>query len=87
MVHGFYARTASYHELDDGRSFRLLNINDDFNREALAIEVDFSLPSERTTRVLDQVIEWRGKPMRIRCDNELPSESSVFWRNSTRCTD
>ena len=34
-----------HHELDDGRSIRLLNINDDFNREALAIEVDFSLPS------------------------------------------
>lgn len=46
----------------DGRNIRLLNIIDDFNREGLAIEVDFSLPSARVIRALDQVIEWRGKP-------------------------
>lgn len=70
-----------HHQLSDGRSFRLLNINDDFNREALAIEVDFSLPSERTIRVLDQVIEWRGKPCSIRCDNgpEYISSVIVSW--------
>lgn len=56
-------------QLDDGRSIRLLNVIDDFNREALAIEVDFSLPSERVIRVLDQVIAWRGKPQVIRSDN------------------
>ncbi len=28
----------------DGRSIRLLNVIDDFNREALGIEIDFSLP-------------------------------------------
>ncbi len=37
-------------ELDYRRSFRLLNVIDDFNREALGIEVDFSLPSERVIR-------------------------------------
>ena len=55
--------------LDDGRSFRLLNIIDDFNREGLGIEVDFSLPGERVIRTLDRIIEWRGKPLSIRCDN------------------
>lgn len=30
--------------LADGRQFRLLNVLDDFNREGLGIEVDFSLP-------------------------------------------
>ena len=34
-------------QLADGRSFRTLNILDDFNREGLTIEVDFSLPAER----------------------------------------
>jgi putative transposase len=33
--------------LEDGRNLRLFNVIDDFNREALGIEVDFSLPSER----------------------------------------
>jgi len=56
-------------QLADGRSYRLFNVIDDFNREGLAIEVDFSLPAARVIRALDQVIEWRGKPKQIRCDN------------------
>ena len=56
-------------QLADGRSFRLFNVLDDFNREGLGIEADFSLPAQRVTRVLDQIIEWRGKPRAIRCDN------------------
>ena len=43
-------------QLEDGRSFRLFNVIDDFNREALGIEVDFSLPSERVIRALKQII-------------------------------
>ncbi len=46
--------------LDDGRTFRLLNVIDDFNREGLGIEVDFSLPGERVIRTLDRIIEWRA---------------------------
>lgn len=56
-------------QLGDGRNFRLFNVIDDFNREALGIEIDFSLPSARIIRALDQIIEWRGKPAVIRCDN------------------
>lgn len=56
-------------KLSDGRSFRTFNVIDDFNREGLAIEVDISLPAERVIRSLDQIIEWRGKPRAIRCDN------------------
>lgn len=56
-------------QLEDGRSSRLLNVIDDFNREALCIEVDFSLPSERVIRTLNQIIAWRGKPQVIRSDN------------------
>ena len=55
--------------LEDGRNLRLFNVIDDFNREALGIEVDFSLPSERVIRALNQIISWRGKPQVIRCDN------------------
>jgi len=56
-------------QLADGRSIRLLNVIDDFNREALGIEVDFSLPAERVVRTLEQIVDWRGKPASIRCDN------------------
>jgi len=34
--------------LCDGRSYRLLNVIDDFHREALGIEVDLSLPAKRS---------------------------------------
>ena len=56
-------------QLSDGRSIRLFNLIDDFNREALAIDLDLSLPAERVVRSLEQVIEWRGKPASIRSDN------------------
>jgi putative transposase len=56
-------------QLSDGRSFRLFNVIGDYNREALGIEIDFSLPSDRVIRALKQIIEWRGRPNIIRCDN------------------
>jgi hypothetical protein len=68
-------------QLADGRSIRLFNVIDDFNREGLGIEVDFSLPSERVIRSLDRIIEWRGRPMAIRCDNgpEYISAVTLAW--------
>ena len=67
--------------LEDGRAFRLLDVIDDFNREGLAIEADFSLPSERVVRALNQIIEWRGLPAAIRRDNgpEYVSEPVRNW--------
>ena len=56
-------------QLSDGRCIWLFNVIDDFNREALGIDVDFSLPSERVVRSLDQIIAWRGSPNVIRRDN------------------
>jgi putative transposase len=68
-------------QLKDGRSIRLLNVIDDFNREALGIEIDFSLPSARVIRALEQIIVWRGKPLAIRCDNGLEylSDAITQW--------
>jgi putative transposase len=68
-------------QLDDGRTFRLFNVIDDFNREALGIEVDFSLPAQRVIRSLKQIIAWRGKPKVIRSDNgpEYISEAFMRW--------
>lgn len=68
-------------QLSDGRSIRLFNVIDDFNREGLGIEVDFSLPSERVIRSLEQIIEWRGSPNKIRCDNgpEYISQAMETW--------
>lgn len=67
-------------QLADGRSIRLLNVIDDFNRESLGIEIDFSLPAARVKRTLDRIIEWRGKPKSIRCDNGPEYISYVLKR-------
>ena len=64
MVDGFHGWSTP-----QWRVFSNLNVLNDFNREGLGIEVDVSLPSERVTRTLHQIIEWRGKPRKIRCDN------------------
>ena len=54
-------------KLEDGRNLGMFNVIYDFNREALGIEVDSSLPIERAIRALKQIISWRGKPQVIRC--------------------
>jgi putative transposase len=54
---------------NDSKKFRTLNIIDDFNREGLAIVPSKSITSNRVIMELGQLIEWRGKPERIRVDN------------------
>lgn len=64
-----------------GRRFRTFNVVDDYNREALAIEVDLSLPSARIVRVLERIVSWRGYPAKIRMDNgpEFISVTLADW--------
>jgi putative transposase len=67
--------------LANGRPIRTLNILDDFNREALWIEVDTSLPAARVVRILDTLAQWRGYPDQLRIDNgpELISQTMSDW--------
>jgi transposase InsO family protein len=48
--------------LASGRTLRTLNVVDDFTRECLAIEVDTSLSGRRVTRVLERLLQRRGRP-------------------------
>jgi putative transposase len=70
--------------LGTGRGIRVLTVVDAFTRECLGLDVDTSLSSRRVTRTLDQIIEERGMPESIRCDNgpELTSRHIFGW-----CTD
>lgn len=67
--------------LESGRKFRVLNILDDYNREAVAIEADFSFPGERIVRLMEELAEYRGLPGEIRCDNgpEFLSKKFTGW--------
>jgi putative transposase len=49
-------------QLSGGRAFRLFNVLDDFNREGLGIDLDFSPPAARVIRSLEQIIEWPACP-------------------------
>ena len=68
-----------------GRTIRVLSVVDAYTRECLALEVDTSFASRRVTRVLDQIIQERGAPEAIRCDNgpELTSRHFLAWCGTT----
>src|SRR5690606_34319979 len=70
-----------HNQLSDGRSFRLFNVLDDFNREGLGIAVSPSLPAARAMRSLGPGIQCRGKRRAIRCDNgpEYISGALLAW--------
>lgn len=67
--------------LSCGRKFRTFNVVDDFNREALAIEIDLNLPAQRVIRVLDRIALERGYPQMLRMDNgpEFISIALAEW--------
>lgn len=52
-----------------GRKFRALCVIDQFTKECPVIEVDFSLPGLRVSRVLDWLTLTRGRPEAITQDN------------------
>lgn len=64
-----------------GRRFLTFNVVDDFNREALAIEIDLSIPAQRVVRGLERIVVNRGYPLKMRMDNgpELVSRTQAQW--------
>ncbi len=58
-----------HHRTDDGRSFRTLNIIDEYSRECLAIRVKRKLNSTDVIDTLTDLFIIRGIPAYIRSDN------------------
>ena len=68
-----------------GRRFRTFNVVDDFNREALHIEVDTSITSARLVRIFDQIKRDHGLPQVLRSDNgpEFLGEAFTQWAKAS----
>lgn len=67
--------------LDSGRKFRVFNVEDQFTRRGLGVEVDTSLPGQRIVRVLERLVAIWGKPAMIVSDNgtELTCNAMLRW--------
>jgi len=78
MLNEMWALDFMHDALYGGRAIRILNVIDEANREALAVEVGTSLPAARVVRVLEQLIEMHGTPAAIRCDNGPEFTSGTF---------
>jgi putative transposase len=74
--------------LASGRKLRVLSVIDVFTREALALEVDTSLPGSRVVRVLERLCGQRERPVQLVLDNgpELISRALDEWAHQHAVT-
>ncbi len=72
---------------EDGRAVKLLNIVDEFTREALAMEAERSIDADKVVDILDRIISELGRrPELLRCDNgpEMTSHALGDWCRFSR---
>ena len=65
-------------QLSSGERFRILTLIDVYTRESLAVRVARHFPARKVTRVLENVIAWRGKPGALQLDNGTEFTSRHF---------
>ncbi len=78
-----------FDQTSDGRVLKLLNVVDEFTREALVMHVDRSISADQTVAVLEQIVAARGRaPEHLRCDNgpEMTAHALIDWRRQSGST-
>lgn len=65
----------------DGRALKILNVIDEFTREALAIKIDRGINADDVVTVLDRLADTRGAPSYVRFDNgpEFVAQAVSDW--------
>ena len=65
----------------DGKALKLLNVVDEFTREALVMHTARSISADQTVAVLERLVARRGAPTHIRCDNgpEMTAHALIDW--------
>ncbi len=77
-----WALDFQFDTLADGRTIKMLNVIDEFTREALAIEVDRSIDADHVVAVLERLAAQRGSaPVYVRFDNgpEFVAHAVADW--------
>ena len=65
----------------NGQSIRIINVIDECSRRALWTTAHESISASKLIEELDKLVEWRGTPQYIRCDNgpEFIAEKLKQW--------
>jgi putative transposase len=64
-----WAADFQFDQTANGRTLKILNVIDEFTREALATEVDRSIDADHVVSILDKIAGERGYPAYLRFDN------------------
>ena len=80
-VGDFWAIDFQFDQTSCGRPLKLLNIVDEFSRQALAIRVSRRIDADTLVSVLDQLVHTHGRPAHIRMDNgpEMTAHAIRDW--------
>jgi putative transposase len=82
-----WALDFQFDETADGRPVKILNVTDEFTREALATNAARRITAAGTMAVLDEIVEERGQaPAFLRMDNgpEFIADTLQDWCRTTK---
>jgi putative transposase len=79
-----WAMDFQFDDITRGRRIKILNVTDEFTREALAGHVARHITAKDTVGVLQEIVGERGAPTHIRCDNGPEFIAKVLARWCSR---